>query len=93
MIDTKLSPDLEEARQFIETKAKEYGLDFYPVIYEMVTYDQMNSFAALGGFPVRYPHWNFGMQYEQISKGYEFGLSKIYEMVINTDPVYAYLMR
>ena len=26
-------------------------------------------------------------------KGYEYGLSKIYEMVINNDPCYAYLMR
>ncbi|MGE3760030.1 MAG: SpoVR family protein, partial [Pseudobdellovibrionaceae bacterium] len=43
-------------------------------------------------FPVRYPHWKFGMEYEHLSKSYEYGLSKIYEMVINTDPCYAYLM-
>ena len=33
------------------------------------------------------------MEYEQLSKGYEYGLQKIYEMVINNDPCYAYLMR
>src|SRR3954467_4116258 len=33
------------------------------------------------------------MQYEELKKGYEYGLSKIYEMVINNDPCYAYLMR
>ena len=49
--------------------------------------------AALGGFPVRYPHWRFGMEYDQLQKGYEWGLQKIYEMVINTDPAYAYLMK
>lgn len=32
------------------------------------------------------------MEYEHLSKSYEYGLSKIYEMVINTDPCYAYLM-
>ena len=48
--------------------------------------------AAYGGFPVRYPHWRWGMEYLQMQKGYEYGLSKIYEMVINTDPSYAYLM-
>ena len=32
------------------------------------------------------------MDYEQLSKGYEFGLQKIYEMVINTNPSYAYLL-
>ncbi|MFW5878455.1 MAG: SpoVR family protein, partial [Myxococcota bacterium] len=40
----------------------------------------------------RYPHWRFGMDYDRLSKGYEFGLSKIYEMVINNDPCYAYLL-
>ena len=33
------------------------------------------------------------MEYEQLTKGYDYGLSKIYEMVINNDPCYAYLMR
>ncbi len=33
------------------------------------------------------------MQYEELHKGYDYGLSKIYELVINNDPCYAYLMR
>jgi stage V sporulation protein R len=33
------------------------------------------------------------MEYEQLSKGYDYGLQKIYELVINNDPCYAYLMR
>jgi stage V sporulation protein R len=33
------------------------------------------------------------MSYEELHKGYDYGLSKIYEMVINNDPCYAYLMR
>ena len=52
----------------------------------------MNEVAAFGGFPTRYPHWRFGMDYEQLSKSYEYGLSKIYEMVINNNPAYAYLL-
>ena len=48
--------------------------------------------AAYGGFPKRYPHWRFGMDYERLAKGYEYGLSKIYELVINNDPCYAYLL-
>jgi stage V sporulation protein R len=67
-------------------------LDFFETIFELVDYDQVSQLAAYGGFPVRYPHWRFGMEYEQLSKSYEYGLSKIYEMVINTDPCYAYLM-
>ena len=48
--------------------------------------------AAYGGFPNRYPHWKFGMEYERLNKSYAYGLHKIYEMVINNDPCYAYLL-
>jgi stage V sporulation protein R len=57
-----------------------------------LNYDELNMVASYGGFPNRYPHWRFGMEYEQLAKGYEYGLSKIYEMVINNDPCYAYLL-
>ncbi len=76
----------------IEGFAREFGLDFFPVIFELVDYDTMSQLAAYGGFPIRYPHWRFGMEYDQLSKGYRYGLQKIYEMVINTNPCYAYLM-
>ncbi|HWU43141.1 MAG TPA: SpoVR family protein, partial [Bdellovibrio sp.] len=87
-----LTPELEAERKRICQIAKDAGLDFFDTIFELITYDQINQFAAYGGFPVRYPHWKFGMEYEHLSKSYEYGLSKIYEMVINTDPCYAYLM-
>ncbi len=76
----------------MEAYARGYGLDFFPTIFEYIDADQLNAIAANGGFPVRYPHWRFGMEYEQLSKGYHYGLQKIYEMVINNNPCYAYLM-
>ncbi len=88
-----LTPDLARLRDQIRAHAEAYGLDPFETIFEMVDSDQINSLAALGGFPVRYPHWRFGMDYDQLSKGYEWGLQKIYEMVINTNPSYAYLMK
>jgi stage V sporulation protein R len=87
-----LTPSLEAERQRICKIAEDAGLDFFQTIFELISYDQINQFAAFGGFPSRYPHWRFGMEYEHLSKSYEYGLSKIYEMVINTDPCYAYLM-
>jgi stage V sporulation protein R len=87
-----LTPELELERVKILKIAKNAGLDCFETIFELISYDQINQFAAYGGFPVRYPHWRFGMEYEHLSKSYEYGLSKIYEMVINTDPCYAYLM-
>jgi stage V sporulation protein R len=62
------------------------------VVFEVLDWNQLNEVAAYGGFPNRYPHWRFGMTYEELSKSYSYGLSKIYEMVINTDPCYAYLL-
>ncbi|MFK8137812.1 MAG: SpoVR family protein [Bdellovibrionales bacterium] len=91
--NSQLPKDLQLEQDKIEKIAADYGLDFFTTIFEMVDYDQMSQLAAYGGFPTRYPHWSFGMQYEKLSRGYEYGLSKIYEMVINTDPCYAYLMK
>ena len=89
----KLTPELAAIQVEIEEYARGHGLDFYPTIFELIDADQLNEIAARGGFPTRYPHWRFGMEYEQLSKGYHYGLQKIYEMVINNDPCYAYLMR
>ena len=89
---TTLTPELVRWKQRIEAMAREAGLDFHPVVFEMVDYDQMNHVAAYGGFPTRYPHWRFGMEYDRLSKSYRYGLSKIYELVVNTNPVYAYLL-
>ena len=91
--DTKLPPHLQALKEEIEGYASDYGLDFFETIFEVIDADDLNEVAAYGGFPTRYPHWSFGMAYEELRKGYDYGLSKIYEMVINNDPCYAYLMR
>lgn len=88
-----LPSDLAAMQAEIEGIARSYGLDFFPTLFELVDADRLNEIAAKGGFPTRYPHWRFGMEYDQLSKQYEYGLGKIYELVINNDPCYAYLMR
>ncbi len=75
----------------IKARAIAYGLDFYEVVFEVLPFDTMNQIAAYQGFPVRYPHWRWGMEYEKLSKRDAYGLGRIYEMVINNDPCYAYL--
>ncbi len=87
-LPSSIQRNIEEIREC----ALEYGLDFFETIFEVVDYAQMNEIAAYGGFPGRFPHWKFGMEYQQISKGYAYGLHKIYEMVINNDPCYVYLL-
>ncbi|MCS6940422.1 MAG: SpoVR family protein [Roseiflexaceae bacterium] len=92
MKSTRLPPELQAAWEEIEAYAKEYGLDFFPIIYEVLDYRTLYETAALGGFPIRYPHWRFGMEYDQLMKGHIWLGSTIYEMVINTNPAYAYLL-
>ena len=87
-----ITGELAQLQQEIEAIAFDYGLTFPEVRYEMVDYRTVNLLAAYDGFPVRYPHWRFGMEYERLSKSYAYGLHRIYEMVINTDPIIAYLL-
>ncbi|HIE50617.1 MAG TPA: SpoVR family protein [Armatimonadetes bacterium] len=87
-----LTPELERYRAEVEEYARECGLDFFETIFEIVDWQQMNEIASYGGFPVRYPHWRFGMEHERVAKSYAYGLHRIYEMVINNDPCYAYLL-
>ena len=88
----QLPPRLVDVQVEMERHASDYGLDFFPTIFEFVDVDQLNAVAAYGGFPTRYPHWRFGMEYQRLSKGHAYGLQKIYELVINNDPCYAYLL-
>lgn len=88
----KLPPEYREMQLKIEAEARAFGLDMFETSYEMLDYDEINMVASYMGFPVRYPHWKWGMEYERMSKSYEYGLHKIYEMVINNDPCYAYLL-
>ncbi len=92
MRNTKLPPDLQAAWEEIEGYAKDYGLDFFPISYEVLDYRTLYEVASYGGFPTRYPHWRFGMEFDQMIKGHTYGLSVIYEMVINNNPSYAYLL-
>jgi stage V sporulation protein R len=71
---------------------RDFGLDFYPTVIEFLTYDEISEVAAYGGFPVRYPHWRWGMEYIELQQGYEHGLHRIYEMVVNSNPCYIYCL-
>ncbi|MGB5414638.1 MAG: SpoVR family protein, partial [Polyangiales bacterium] len=91
-LKTALPNYLRDEQRRIEEFAQNVGLDFFSTIFEVLSYDQMNEVAAYGGFPTRYPHWRWGMEYERLSKSHEYGLSKIYELVINNNPSIAYLL-
>ncbi len=83
---------LLDIQREIEAHGRAYGLDFWETSFEILDYRRMQEVAAFSGFPVRYPHWRFGMEFEHLNKSHIYGLSKIYEMVINNNPAYAYLL-
>lgn len=78
----------EEIREI----ALDYGLDPYDTIFELVDWHEIHQAAAYLGFPTRYSHWRFGMEYERLQKTHKYGLQRIFELVINNDPAYAYLL-
>ena len=88
----KIHKEVLELLPTMEKACKDMGLDYYPIVVEFVRYDEMSELASYGGFPVRYPHWKWGMEYEQMARGYEFNQYRISEMVINTNPCYIYCM-
>ena len=89
--NTNLPPNLRILKDEIEAYAREYGLDFFETIFEVVDADDLNEIAAYGGFPTRYPHWSFGMSYE--TKGLRLRpLENLRNGHQPTIPCYAYLM-
>jgi stage V sporulation protein R len=90
-----MTPDehkqLERAIAEITEIAQGFGLDFYPMRYEICPSDIIYTFGAYG-MPTRFSHWSFGKAFHRMKIDYDLGLSKIYELVINSDPCYAFLL-
>ncbi|MBI2532972.1 MAG: SpoVR family protein [Deltaproteobacteria bacterium] len=86
--------DLQEWNQRIVELVQKYGLDPYAQEFEICDYEQMLSYMVYSGMPSHYPHWSYGKGFEKLKTLYDYGLSGLpYEMVINSNPSIAYLMR
>ena len=86
--------DLERLRDNIDKaweQALKFGLDPFPTHFELVPASIMYEFASYT-LPGRFSHWTHGKAYHRQKMQYDLGLSKIYEMVVNTNPSYAFLM-
>ena len=76
-----------------EIAREKYGLDWFPIEYEILDYHEMISAMAYTGLPTHYRHWSFGKSFERISTRYKLGMAGLpYEMIINSNPSIAYLM-
>jgi stage V sporulation protein R len=86
--------DLAEWDERIREKVTEFGLDCYPQEFELCDHSGMLGYMAYSGMPSHYPHWSYGKSYEKLKTLYDHGVSGLpYEMVINSNPALAYLMR
>jgi stage V sporulation protein R len=83
---------LERAIAEITEIAKGFGLDFYPMRYEICPADIIYTFGAYG-MPTRFAHWSFGKAFQKMKLQYDLNLSRIYELVINSNPCYAFLLK
>lgn len=83
--------ELAEALGHIWDIAEENHLDPFPTKFEVVPPHIIYQLGAYG-IPGRYSHWTYGRAYRQMKTQYDYGLSKIYELVINSNPSQAYLL-
>ncbi len=71
-----------------------YRLNCYPQEFEICDHNEMLGYMAYTGMPAHYSHWSYGKAYERQKTMYDYGVSGLpYEMVINSSPCLAYLMR
>lgn len=84
--------ELENAlAQIWDIATNKFGLDPFPTRFEIVPATVMYEIGSYA-LPGRYSHWTFGKAYHKMKTMYDFGLSKIYEVVINSNPSYAFLL-
>lgn len=82
---------MEEAIEKIAEQARKFGLDFYDMRFEICPADIIYTFGAYG-MPTRFSHWSFGKAFHKMKTQYDYNLSRIYELVINSNPCYAFLL-
>jgi stage V sporulation protein R len=84
-------PNPEATMQEVWDVARSFGLDPFPTHFEIVPASIMYEFGAYG-IPGRFSHWSHGKAFYNMKTMYDYGLSKIYELVINANPSQAFLL-
>ncbi|MBI4524821.1 MAG: SpoVR family protein [Deltaproteobacteria bacterium] len=86
--------DLEDWNERIIELVRQFHLDPFPQEFEICDHEQMLSYMVYSGMPSHYPHWSYGKSFEKLKTLYDYGVTGLpYEMVINSNPSIAYLMK
>lgn len=91
MKENKEIQELKNAFDEITHIAKNMGLQFGEVCFEICPADVIYSVGAYG-MPNRFSHWSFGKTFHKMKLMYDLNLTRIYELVINSSPAYAFLL-
>lgn len=91
MSERKFPTEIKLWKYEIERIGMRLGLLFPPTIYEMVDREEMLEVAAYAGYPIRWHHWSYGQDFIDHLLSSRAG-STIFELIINTDPCYGYLL-
>jgi stage V sporulation protein R len=83
--------DLQEVDDSCQAIAAEIGFDVPPIMYHLMRSTEIYDIAARG-LPGRYSSSRFGAVYSQQHEEYRMGRSRIYELIVNTEPVHAFLL-
>lgn len=78
---------IEEIRGY----ARAEGLTPLPVHFEIVPSEAIYEFGAYG-LPGRFSHWSHGKAYQRMKLEYDYGLTRIYELICNGNPAIAFLL-
>src|SRR3990172_8592727 len=74
----------------IEGLARERGLSFDPVVFRVTDSDELAEVASMG-LPNRFIHWYWGGTYKELTLHQSKDVLSILELVLNTNPSYAFL--
>src|SRR5688572_14208447 len=82
---------LAQAIDRIWEEAQAIGLRPFPTHFEIVP---ASILYEVGSYlmPGRFSHWTHGKLYHVQKIMYDYGLSRIYELVVNTNPCWAFLL-
>ncbi len=89
-----LTPDkIRELLQRISPVLESSGLEVPHIHFELVGKNSLSAIAAYSGMPTRFGHWSFGKAYHRMKTEHDYRLTQIYELVVNSQPAYAFLDR
>ena len=76
----------------IADTAGKMGLDFYDVLFFICSGEEISAISAYG-MPSRFSHWSFGKLFERYRLFHALNVCRIHEVVINSNPCCAFLLK